>query len=282
MLKDNICTSTALKKTYIKTKTCWKCNLYNKWYASGRLEMKLLQISVFRLWNSQHWSAEVRRTGNYVMGAQITNFIGTVLSRCSFQTRSQRVCPLQLAAGLWWRHQAVQEAVAQGGVTSGQVVIQKQHVHLVQLFVQQPIQEGVRHRLQSWFRSRQIRADVHTGSHRQVSLVWYQWRRRTLWLQLSGVRLTANVRLKTMAGVASLWVLGHLLWADHLKVWILLQEATVSKDICKVSIWAGVRRTHGDCRAYGLQGLHLWSLEQGSAKLLAGTCTQKTRRSLAC
>lgn len=203
------------------------------------------------------------------MGAQITNFIGTVLPWWFSQTGIQRVYPLQLAAGLWWGHQAMQEAVAQGGVTPGQVVIQKQHVHLIQLFVQQSIQQGVRHRLQPWFLPRWIWTDVHTGSHRQVPLVWYQWRRRTLWLQLrQQVSLTADIRHKTMAGVGSQWVLGRLLWADHLKVRILRQEAAVFKDICRVNVWAGVRRTLGDCSAYVFQGLHL--------QLLAGTCTRNT------
>lgn len=172
-----------------------------------------------------------------------------VPSWCFFQSGLQGVGPL-LAAGLRRRHQAVQEAVPQVGVTSSQVVSQMLHVHFVQLFVQQPVQHRVRHRLQQWFGH--IQADVHTGPHGQITLVWYQWRRLALWLLLGRpFRLTQEFWDKAMVGDGfSHWVVWAAAWINHLQVWILLQEATVFKENCKVRVQVEDRWTPRDWEGY--------------------------------
>lgn len=82
------------------------------------------------------------------MSVQITYFLATLRSQGFLHAGLQGVGALQLAAGLWWRPQAVQEAVPQVGVASGQVVGQELHVHLIELLVQQPVQHRVGHGLQ--------------------------------------------------------------------------------------------------------------------------------------
>lgn len=72
------------------------------------------------------------------MRVQVTDLPVAVLFGSCPNAGLQRV-GLQ-AARLWWRHQAVQDAAAQVGVTPSQVVSQVLHVHLLQLLVQQPVQ----------------------------------------------------------------------------------------------------------------------------------------------
>ncbi|TNN39025.1 hypothetical protein EYF80_050800 [Liparis tanakae] len=146
------------------------------------------------------------------------------------------------APGLRRRHQAVQQAVAQVGVASSQVVGQVLHVHLLQLLLQQPVQHRVRHRLQAG--PGRIQAAARTGPHGQIALVRY------------GDGLAARPRVGRPLRLAAAvfgggGVEGVLGDGGHLHIWILLQEAAVVQANAVVRVQGEDRLTARDQEARG-------------------------------